>query len=99
MVFVLGIDIGSASSKGIVLGDQGPLGSFDCPSGGDFKLAADRSKRGVGFSDPDLSRGYFPDGRHRIWIKIGGLRRRDKIGYRLPWKGRFFSSPLCEDRH
>jgi predicted CoA-substrate-specific enzyme activase len=44
MVFVLGIDIGSASSKGIALGDQGPRGSFECPSGGDFKLTADRVK-------------------------------------------------------
>ena len=42
MVYVLGIDIGSAASKGICLGDQGPLGSFECLSGGDFKLTADR---------------------------------------------------------
>jgi predicted CoA-substrate-specific enzyme activase len=42
MVFVLGIDIGSASSKGIVLDDQGPTGSFECSSGGDFKLTAER---------------------------------------------------------
>jgi predicted CoA-substrate-specific enzyme activase len=42
MIFVLGIDIGSASSKGIALGDQGPLGSFECSSGGDFKLTAER---------------------------------------------------------
>jgi predicted CoA-substrate-specific enzyme activase len=41
-VFVLGIDIGSASSKGIALADQGPLGSFECSSGGDFKLTAER---------------------------------------------------------
>jgi predicted CoA-substrate-specific enzyme activase len=45
MLFVLGIDIGSASSKGIVLDSQGPLSSFDCPSGGDFKLAADRTRK------------------------------------------------------
>ena len=44
MVFVLGIDIGSASSKGIALGDREPKGSFECPSGGDFKLTADRVK-------------------------------------------------------
>jgi predicted CoA-substrate-specific enzyme activase len=42
MAFVSGIDIGSASSKGIVLGDQGPLVFFECPSGGDFKLTAHR---------------------------------------------------------
>ena len=42
MLLVLGIDIGSASSKGIVLGGRGVLGSFECPSGGDFKSAAGR---------------------------------------------------------
>jgi predicted CoA-substrate-specific enzyme activase len=60
MVYVLGIDIGSASSKGIVLGDQGPLGSFECPSGGDFKLTADRIKETLlsqnGISTDDISR-------------------------------------------
>jgi (R)-2-hydroxyacyl-CoA dehydratese activating ATPase len=45
MFFVLGIDIGSASSKGVLLGSQGPLGSFDCPSGGDFRLAVDRTRK------------------------------------------------------
>lgn len=42
MSFVLGIDIGSASSKGIVLGGRGMLGSIECPSGGDFKSTAGR---------------------------------------------------------
>jgi predicted CoA-substrate-specific enzyme activase len=41
----LGIDIGSASSKGILLGDHGPLGSFECLSGGDFKLTAGRIRK------------------------------------------------------
>jgi len=45
MAFVLGIDIGSAASKGICLRDQGPLGSFECPSGGDFKLTAERIRK------------------------------------------------------
>jgi predicted CoA-substrate-specific enzyme activase len=45
MVYVLGIDIGSAASKGIVLGDQGTHGSFGCPSGGDFKLTAERVRK------------------------------------------------------
>jgi predicted CoA-substrate-specific enzyme activase len=60
MVFVLGIDIGSAASKGILLNDQGTQGSFECPSGGDFKLTAERvrkellSQRGV--SAGDISR-------------------------------------------
>ena len=45
MSFVLGIDIGSASSKGIALSGRGVLGSFECPSGGDFTLTADRVRR------------------------------------------------------
>ena len=64
MVFVLGIDIGSASSKGIALGDhldnRGPLGSFECPSGGDFKLTANKIRKGLlsqaGRSAGDISR-------------------------------------------
>ncbi len=44
MAFALGIDIGSAGSKGIVLSEKGVLGSFECPSGGDFKLTADKVK-------------------------------------------------------
>ncbi|MGQ9508430.1 MAG: acyl-CoA dehydratase activase [Thermodesulfobacteriota bacterium] len=42
MVFVLGIDIGSYSSKGVCLEDQNPLGSFDCLSGGDYEQTAER---------------------------------------------------------
>jgi len=60
MVYVLGIDIGSASSKGILLGDQRALGSFECPSGGDFKLTAERIKKELlsqtGISPGDISR-------------------------------------------
>ena len=60
MVFVLGIDIGSASSKGIALGDQGLSGSFECPSGGDFKLTAERIRKEllfqIGISASDISR-------------------------------------------
>jgi len=60
MVFVLGIDIGSASSKGIALGDRGLLGSFECPSGGDFKLTAERIRKELlsqtGISAGDISR-------------------------------------------
>jgi len=60
MVFALGIDIGSASSKGITLGNRGPMGSFECPSGGDFKLTADRVKDELlsqtGISASDISR-------------------------------------------
>jgi predicted CoA-substrate-specific enzyme activase len=60
MAFVLGIDIGSASSKGIILNDQGSLGSFECLSGGDFKLTAERIRKEllsqVGISGRDISR-------------------------------------------
>jgi predicted CoA-substrate-specific enzyme activase len=42
VIFVLGIDIGSASSKGIVLDGLGPPAHIDCPSGGNFSLTADR---------------------------------------------------------
>jgi predicted CoA-substrate-specific enzyme activase len=60
MVLVLGIDVGSASSKGIVLGDQGPLGSFECPSGGDFQRTAESVRgellRRAGISTDDISR-------------------------------------------
>lgn len=41
MACVLGIDIGSASSKGILLNRKRVLGSFVCPSGGNFQHAAD----------------------------------------------------------
>jgi predicted CoA-substrate-specific enzyme activase len=60
MLLVMGIDIGSASSKGIALGDQGPLGSFECPSGGDFKGTAYRIREAllsqVGISTGSISR-------------------------------------------
>lgn len=45
MFFVLGIDIGSAQAKGVILGDQELLGSFECASGGDFKLTAERIRK------------------------------------------------------
>jgi predicted CoA-substrate-specific enzyme activase len=60
MVYVLGIDIGSAASKGICLGDDRPIGSFESPSGGDFKLTADRIRKELlfqtGISAGDISR-------------------------------------------
>ena len=60
MLLVMGIDIGSASSKGIALGDQGTLGSFECPSGGDFKGTADRIRAALlsqaGISAENISR-------------------------------------------
>ncbi len=60
MAIVLGVDIGSAASKGIALNDQGTLGSYECPSGGDFKLTAERIKKELlsqaGKSENDISR-------------------------------------------
>ena len=60
MSLVLGIDIGSASSKGVVLDDRGPIAFFDCPSGGDLKLTAERIREGLvsqaGVSAEDISR-------------------------------------------
>jgi predicted CoA-substrate-specific enzyme activase len=60
MAIVLGIDIGSAASKGIALNDQGVSGSFECPSGGDFKLTAERIREELlsqtGMSVSDISR-------------------------------------------
>ncbi len=37
MPFFMGIDIGSSRSKGMVLHDREVIGSFECPSGGDFR--------------------------------------------------------------
>jgi predicted CoA-substrate-specific enzyme activase len=59
MAFVLGIDIGSASSKGIILGDQGPMGSFECPSGGDFKRTAEIIRKEL-LSRAAISAGNIP---------------------------------------
>jgi predicted CoA-substrate-specific enzyme activase len=59
MVFVLGIDIGSASSKGIILGNQGPMGSFECPSGGDFKRTAEILRKEL-LSRAGISAGDIP---------------------------------------
>jgi predicted CoA-substrate-specific enzyme activase len=60
MVYVLGIDIGSAQSKGVVFGEQGPLGSFESASGGDFKLTAERIRKELlsqnGISTDNISR-------------------------------------------
>ena len=44
MSCVLGIDIGSAFSKGIIMCDQKIVGSYITPSGGNYKLTADRVK-------------------------------------------------------
>jgi len=56
MAFAVGIDIGSAQSKGVVFGGSGPLGFFECPSRGDFKLTAEKIRE-VLFSQAKLSAG------------------------------------------
>ncbi len=60
MRWVLGIDIGSASSKGMVLNDEGSLSSYECPSGGDFKLTAETVRSTLliraGLQERDISR-------------------------------------------
>jgi predicted CoA-substrate-specific enzyme activase len=60
MAFTLGLDIGSAASKGIALNEKGVLGSFECPSGGDFRLTAEKIREEllsqIGKSTSDISR-------------------------------------------
>jgi predicted CoA-substrate-specific enzyme activase len=60
MIYVLGIDIGSALSKGIVLGEKESVSYFECPSGGDFKLAAEKIRKELlsqnGIAINDISR-------------------------------------------
>ena len=41
---MIGIDIGSAFSKGIIMCDQKVVGSYVMPSGGNYKLTADKVK-------------------------------------------------------
>ena len=47
MTYMLGIDIGSAFSKGIISHDKKALASFLTPSGADYKLTADKVKKGL----------------------------------------------------
>jgi predicted CoA-substrate-specific enzyme activase len=42
---VLGIDIGSAASKGILMEERKTLASFECPSGGDLRKTAERVRK------------------------------------------------------
>jgi len=59
MVYVVGIDIGSAFSKGILMCDQKIVGSYVMPSGGNYTLTADRVKKGLiskaGLSSNDIA--------------------------------------------
>jgi len=45
MVYVVGIDIGSAFSKGVIMCDQKIVGSYVMPSGGNYTLTADKLKK------------------------------------------------------
>jgi len=56
MVYVFGIDIGSAASKGIALCDREIIGSFEGSSGGDFKGTAEKIRE-VLLSQAKISRG------------------------------------------
>jgi predicted CoA-substrate-specific enzyme activase len=59
MVYVIGIDIGSAFSKGILMCDQKIVESYVMPSGGNYTLAADKVKEELlsktGLSSDDVS--------------------------------------------
>jgi predicted CoA-substrate-specific enzyme activase len=54
--YVLGIDIGSASSKGVILSNQKLVGSYVMPSGGSYQFTADRVREEL-FSRTGLSSG------------------------------------------
>ena len=54
MACIIGIDIGSAFSKGIIMCDQKIVGSYVIPSGGNYKLTADMIKEGL-LSEAQLS--------------------------------------------
>jgi predicted CoA-substrate-specific enzyme activase len=54
MGYVLGVDIGSANSKGVLLNQEKVLGSFMCPSSGNFQHTAELI-RGTLLRDAGLS--------------------------------------------
>ncbi len=66
MTLTLGIDIGSAQSKGVVLSQKGPLSCFECLSGGDLRLTSEKIKEEL------LSQGR---------ISIGAIARTVATGY------------------
>jgi len=59
MVYVVGIDIGSAFSKGVIMCDQKIAESYVMPSGGNYTLTAERVKEELlskeGLSSDDVS--------------------------------------------
>ncbi len=60
MTYVMGIDIGSSHSKGMVLRGEEMVASFECASGGDFKVIAckvrDELFAKAGLSSGEISR-------------------------------------------
>lgn len=60
MLCVLGIDIGSASSKGVLIAETKAVASVEFPSGGDFKVTAERMKASLlaqaGLAPKDIAR-------------------------------------------
>jgi predicted CoA-substrate-specific enzyme activase len=60
MAYVIGIDIGSMNSKGVLLNEEKVLGSFTCPSGGNFRMTAEKVRetllRSSGLSSRSISR-------------------------------------------
>jgi len=60
MTCVMGIDIGSSRSKGLILKDGTVVASYECSSGGDFKVIAgnvrDELFAQAGLSSPDIIR-------------------------------------------
>jgi predicted CoA-substrate-specific enzyme activase len=65
MKYVLGIDMGSASAKGVLLAGNEVLDQVDFPSGGDFKRTADRIREDL------LSRAGIPVGRVSYTVATG----------------------------
>ena len=85
-MFAAGIDIGAFSSKGIIVGSRGEKGSFDCPSGGDFSLTAERIRKEL------LS---------QFRISTGDVTRTVATGYgskRVPFADEIKSDMACHGR-
>jgi predicted CoA-substrate-specific enzyme activase len=56
--FFLGVDMGSAFSKGVLLEGNQVVASYACPSGGEFRVTAEKIREellsGAGISEPDV---------------------------------------------
>ncbi|MBW2000242.1 MAG: 2-hydroxyglutaryl-CoA dehydratase [Deltaproteobacteria bacterium] len=60
MTYFLGVDIGSACSKSLIIRGDDILGTYECPSGGNFRATAEKVRREllsrVGVSPEEVSR-------------------------------------------